>query len=172
MFALISPVQVITMNKTVTIIKRNPLGQETWRYSGQVLAHDNDRITLEAFFNRPDLPFHGILLAEGDRFVETYFTRQWYNIFEIHDKQDNHIKGWYCNVALPAVIKEGQVDYVDLALDLLVYPDGRQLALDEDEFQALPIDADTRNQALTAMQDLQDLAANGKLAQEYTDPEA
>ena len=158
------------MNKTVTVIKHNHLGQETWRYSGQILAQGNDRITLEAFFNRPDLPFHGILLAEGDRFVETYFTRQWYNIFEIHDKHDNHIKGWYCNVALPAEIKEGQVDYVDLALDLLVYPDGKQLALDEDEFQALPIDAATRTQALTALQELQVLATAGKLAQEYADP--
>ena len=30
-----------------------------------------------------------------------------------------------------------QIRYVDLALDLLVFPDGRQLVLDEDEFEAL-----------------------------------
>src|SRR5664279_4807262 len=108
------------MDNTVTVIKRNPQGQETWRYSGRILTQTGDTIILEAFFNRPDLPFHGIVLAEGDRFVETYFTHHWYNIFEIHDKLDGHIKGWYCNVALPAEIKESQVSYVDLALDLLV----------------------------------------------------
>jgi uncharacterized protein len=160
------------MNKAVTVIKRNPLGQETWRYPGKILAQGRDFITIEAFFNRPDLPFHGILLAEGDRFVETYFTGHWYNIFEIHAKHDDQIKGWYCNVALPAEIKEGQVTYVDLALDLLVYPDGKQLTLDEDEFQALAIDAATRTHALTALQELQALASAGKLAQNNFDPES
>ena len=158
------------MDKTVTVIKRNALGQETWRYFGRILTQIGDTIILEAFFNRPDLPFHGIVFAEGDRFVETYFTTHWYNIFEIHDKRDDHIKGWYCNVALPAEIKEGQVSYVDLALDLLVYPDGKQLILDEDEFQELAINATVRAKAVAALQELQTLASTGQLAPNNTDP--
>jgi uncharacterized protein len=158
------------MSETVTIIKLNPSGQETWRYAGRVLARREDWITIEAFFNRADMPFHGLILGKGDRFVETYFTQNWYNIFEMHDRQDDAIKGWYCNVARPAEIEKGQVSYIDLALDLLVYPDGRQLVLDEDEFQALSLDAATRAQAQTALNELQRLASAGRLAQMHTDP--
>ena len=57
----------------VTVIKQNPQGQETWRYSGQVLEHTATYLLLEARFNRDDTPFHGILLARGDRFVETFY---------------------------------------------------------------------------------------------------
>lgn len=89
----------------IIVIKRNIQGEETWRYEGRVLEQDSNYIKLEAFFNRSDTPFHGILLREGDRFIETYYTDRWYNIDEIHDCQDDQIKGWYCNITYPAVIQ-------------------------------------------------------------------
>ena len=121
----------------ITVIKLNPAGQETWRYTGHVLQRQDGQVTLEALFNREDIPFHGILLGKGDRFVETYYADHWYNIFEIHDRADDRLKGWYCNVTKPAELSPDEVCYVDLALDLLVYPDGSYLILDEDEFSAV-----------------------------------
>jgi predicted RNA-binding protein associated with RNAse of E/G family len=143
------------MDSEVIVIKQNHLGQEVWRYSGKVLEKGLNSILLEAFFNRQDLPFHGMLLATGDRFIELYFSDRWYNIYEIHDRQDNHLKGWYCNVTYPAVFEDGFVTYRDLALDLLVFPDGRQLVLDEDEFAALQLPDPDRLQARTAIGQLQ-----------------
>ena len=148
----------------ITVIKLNLARQETFRYSGQVLERRPEGVLLEAFFNRPDLPFHGLVMGQGDRFVEGYYTCRWYNIFEMHDRQDDHLKGWYCNVTLPAEISSQQVAYVDLALDLLVFPDGRQLVLDEDEFNALELEKATRAQALAALHELQGLAEGGKLS--------
>ncbi|HOU42758.1 MAG TPA: DUF402 domain-containing protein [Anaerolineaceae bacterium] len=121
----------------VIIIKQNEAGLEKWRYSGKTLQRTDNAILLEAHFTRPDLPFHEIVLANGDRFVEAYYADRWYNIFEIHSRVDDALKGWYCNVTLPARIDDGVISYMDLALDLLVYPDGRQFVLDEDEFLAL-----------------------------------
>lgn len=145
----------IATGAELAVIKRNLAGEETWRYHGVVLEVLPNAITLEAFFNRPDLPFHGIILGEGDRFVETYYTDRWFNIFEMHDRQDDHLKGWYCNISLPAVLDAEGLSYIDLALDLLVYPDGTQLVLDADEFAALPLSADQRQQALEALAALQ-----------------
>jgi uncharacterized protein len=144
----------------ITVRKLNPENQETWRYTGQVLQLSPNWILLEARFNRPDLPFHGVVLGEGDRFVEAYFTGRWFNIFEIYGRDDNRLKGWYCNVTQPAVVHkmaEGQVEvsYVDLFLDLLVYPNGRQLVLDEDEFAAACLGEDVRRKAQGALADLQ-----------------
>ncbi len=142
-------------NNHVIVIKQNLERQEVWRYSGKILEQTSDSILLEAFFNRPDKPFHGILLAQGDRFIEKYYSNRWYNIFEIRDHSTDVLKGWYCNVTYPAVFENGYVYYVDLALDLLVYPDGRQLVLDEDEFADLCLNEDDTRQAREALRQLQ-----------------
>jgi predicted RNA-binding protein associated with RNAse of E/G family len=141
----------------VHVIKQNSQGKEVWRYSGKVLCYTKTAILLEAYFNRSDLPFHGITLAEGDRFVEVYFSNRWYNIFEIHDKHTDGLKGWYCNVTAPAEFSNGTIAARDLALDLFVYPDGRQLILDEDEFADLELSEVENSHALTALQELQSL---------------
>jgi uncharacterized protein len=144
------------MNEVV-VIKLDLDRRETWRYTGELLRRWPNAVLLEARFNRDDLLFHGIVLGRGDRFIEIFYADRWYNIFEIHDREDDHLKAWYCNICLPAELKEGQVAYVDLALDLLVFPDGRQIILDEDEFSDLPIEACKRDQALAALKDLQHL---------------
>ena len=138
-----------------TIIKCDAGGKEVWRYEGSVIRHTENSIIVEAHFNRDDLPFHDIVFGKGDRFVEIYFSDRWYNIFEIHDRSDDQLKAWYCNVTYPAMIGKGIISYADLALDLLVYPDGRQLVLDEDEFAALEIEPADRQQALLALEALQ-----------------
>ena len=139
----------------ITVIKQDLEGRETWRYTGKMLKRGGNFILLEAKFNRPDTPFHDILLKQGDRFVEVFYTDRWYNIFEIHDREDDILKGWYCNIGYPAVINQEQVSYVDLALDLFVHPDGRQLVLDEDEFKEMHLPQDTMCKAREALEQLQ-----------------
>jgi predicted RNA-binding protein associated with RNAse of E/G family len=139
----------------VVVIKRNPRGEETWRYEAELLKRDGTAFHLEAPYNRPDTPFMGIVIKHGDRFVETYYADRWYNIYEIHDRDDGSLKGWYCNVGRPAVLEaEDVLSYVDLALDLWVAADGSQAVLDEDEFAALDLDAETRSRARAALEEL------------------
>jgi predicted RNA-binding protein associated with RNAse of E/G family len=139
----------------ITVRKRNEKGLVIWEYSGEVLERGKDFVRLEARFNRVDMPFQGIVLKQNDRFVETFYTRRWYNVFEIHDRDDDAIKGWYCNVGHPAVWDAlDAISYIDLALDLWVTPDGRQTVLDEDEFDALGLDELTRIRARDALAEL------------------
>jgi protein associated with RNAse G/E len=147
----------------ITVIKLNTQRQETWRYPGRILSQDGDSILIEAFFNREDLPFHGITLRKNDRFLERYYANRWYNIFEIHDRADDRLKAWYCNVTTPAEFSPGKVAYVDLALDLLVYPDGTYLVLDEDEFQNLDIEQPVRLNARQALNTLIQMAETGHI---------
>ena len=139
----------------ITVRKRNEKGLVTWEYTGEILERGEDFVRLEARFNRADTPFQGILLKQGDRFVETFYTDRWYNVFAIHDRDDDALKGWYCNVGRPAVWDAPDaISYVDLALDLWVTPDGRQTVLDEDEFEALELDEPTRACAREALAEL------------------
>ncbi len=156
----------MTDKNHITVIKLNTRREETWRYPGRVLEKTPHSWLVEAFFNRSDLPFHGITLRENDRFIERYYDNRWYNIFEIHDVQDDRIKAWYCNVTTPAEFSPGKIAYIDLALDLLVYPHGDRLVLDEDEFAALTIDPQMRKAARNALNTLLDLAESGALTRE------
>lgn len=140
--------------RTITVIKKNLQRVETWRYSGQILHQDAEKVILEAFFDRPDTPLYEMTLRQGDRFVETYYQNHWYNIFAIYDRDTNRLKGWYCNLSYPAEVKGEELSYVDLALDLLVYPDGRQLILDQDEYQKLDLPDKIRQQADSEFQEL------------------
>ena len=84
----------------ITVIKRNLAGEETWRYTGRLLSHKDNKIILEARFNLPDTNVHEIILKQGDRFIETFYTDRWYNIFEIHDLYSDEIKGWYYLISI------------------------------------------------------------------------
>src|SRR6266487_477702 len=141
----------------VKVQKKNPAGVVTYEYEGVMLSRDHHSIVLEALFDRADMPFMDVVFKTGDRFVESYFTDQWYNIFAIHDREDGKVKGWYCNVGKPAVIEDGVVSYVDLALDLWVSTNGKQTVLDEDEFERLDVDEDTRKRALVALEELKNV---------------
>jgi len=122
------------------IIKNDHLGNSVWEYDGKIIEQTASSLLLEANFNRSELMFNGIFLREGDCFLELYPIGKWFNIFEIHDKDNDEIKGWYCNITRPVRFNDENVFYDDLALDLLVYPDRKMLVLDEDEFRSLSLD--------------------------------
>ena len=146
----------------IKVQKKNPSGEVTYQYEGILLKRDENSITLEALFDRQDMPFMDIVLKKGDRFVEHYYTDRWYNIFAVYDRDDGKLKGWYCNIGKPAVIKDGVVSYVDLALDLWVSAHGKQTVLDEDEFEKLDLNEELSAGALNGLNQLKRLFENNK----------
>ncbi|MBL8077852.1 MAG: DUF402 domain-containing protein [Anaerolineales bacterium] len=139
------------------IQKKNLSGEVVFQYDGEVVRREENAIVLEAFFGRDDMSFMNVTLKRGDRFVETFYTDRWYNIFEIFDRDDKTFKGWYCNIGRPALIDEEAVSYIDLALDLWVAPDGTQTVLDEDELLDLNLDDGLLQKVYAGMQELQEL---------------
>ena len=146
----------------ITVLKRNLKGEVIWQYEGRVLKRETNRVVLEAFFNRDDMSFMDVVLKRDDRYVETFYTDRWYNVFEIYDVDDGRFKGWYCNIGYPAILEKDRVSYIDLALDLWVAIDGTQTVLDEDEFLELSMDVMTRAQAVSALEELKQKLANKK----------
>lgn len=138
------------------VLKKNLAGEVTWQYEGRLCRRDENSVTIEALFNRDDLPFMDIVLKRNDRFVETFYNDKWYNIFEIYDRDDETLKGWYCNLTMPADIEDSVVSYVDLALDLWVSVDGRQTVLDEDELAELNLDDELKQKVYDGLYELQE----------------
>lgn len=142
----------------IVVHKLNEQGVEVWTYAGRILGATPTTITLEASFNGPESDFHGLPLRQGDRFVETFHSDRGYNIFAIHDAEDAQFKGWYCNITRPAVFSDGHIHAEDLALDLIVLPDGETIVLDEDEFGSLDLADDERKVALETLARLREWA--------------
>ena len=147
------------MRTPITVHKLDETGREVWHYNGVVLDRTTTSLTLEAHFDRQDLDFQGVLLRRGDRFVETYYSDRWYNVFAIYDVDDDHHKGWYCNITRPARIETNHVYAEDLALDLIITSGGGQIVVDEEEFAMLEISPEERQQALDTLGHLQAMAA-------------
>ena len=141
----------------IVVQKKNPAGEVTYQYEGDLLRRDENSIVLEALFDRKDMPFQDVVFRTGDRFVEYYYADRWYNIFAVHDRDDGKIKGWYCNIGKPAEIEDGVVSYIDLALDLWVSANWKQTVLDEDEFEALGLTGELHTGALNGLKDVQRL---------------
>lgn len=146
----------------IKIQKKNPAGEVVYEYEGEELRRDETSIVLEALFTRDDMPFMDVVFKKGDRFIEYYYSDRWYNIFAVYDRDDGHLKGWYCNIGKPAVIEDGIVSYVDLALDLWVSRTGEQTDLDADEFEAMGLPDDLRNSALQGLAELKLRFLNNK----------
>lgn len=138
----------------ITVVKRNPAGEEVTRYAGEVNERTDHGVVIEARWTRAAKELGYTRFEPEDYFVEYYYTDRWYNIFAISGR-DGKRKGWYCNVAEPAVISNDTIEQVDLYLDVWVDPAGKPLVLDEDEFEAdMTLSYEQRNKAQQGLRDL------------------
>ena len=142
------------MSDDIVVYKLDYLGREVWQYPARVLARDEHSIRLEAYFNRDDMDLGYAVFKRGDRFVETFYSDRWYNVFAVYDRDGGRLKGWYCNVCRPARIGATAVCCDDLALDVWVSPVGDVTVLDEEEFARLELSDGEREAAREALREL------------------
>ncbi len=140
-----------------TIIKRDARGVEELSYQGALCEICDEYACVEAEFGFPDRDLGYIVLRRGDVFREWFFRDRWFNIFRIADGGSKQLKGWYCNITRPPQFGPGWIAAEDLCLDVFVYPDGRTLTLDEEEFAALDLSEQERRTARKAVQEIQEM---------------
>ena len=143
----------------ITLIKRNHLGEQKLVYTGDVVSRGDTWVCVRAIYRNPDKDAGYVVFRRNDTFIEWHYSDRWYNVFELHDVYDGHLKGWYCNIARPAHINEDTIEADDLALDVFIDPNGSILLDDEDEFAALDIPTEEREQALAAVETLRLMVA-------------
>ena len=138
----------------ITVVKLSPRGETKIQYQGEVVEHLSHGVIIQAYWSHPTKNLGYVSFEPGDRFIEYYYTDRGYNIFDISSTQGVR-KGWYCNIAEPAILFEDRIEQVDLLLDVWVSPEGETLILDEDEFAAdTTLTTRQRNGARQALQEL------------------
>ena len=104
-------------------------------------------------------------ISRGTISEEFYWLDRWYNIFRFSEP-DGSFRNFYCNITMPPKFKNGVLDYVDLDIDLILWPDGRVDTLDEDDFESNSIrfgyPEDVRQNALNSLLELRQVIAAGE----------
>lgn len=136
-----------------------------WRYPARVIARGENEIQVEAFFDRSESDIGPAVFKRGDRFVETFYSDRWYNVFAVYDRDTDALKGWYCNVCRPAQISNEGVRCDDLALDVWIDSAYNVHILDEDDYEELEpeLDEESKRQVDRALQQILRLAQEKRL---------
>ena len=73
-------------------------------------------------------------IEKGTRSYEYYWLDRWYSIFRFHEPSGT-LRNFYCNINMPPQFSDGVLDYVDLDIDIVVWPDFSHVVLDRDEYE-------------------------------------
>lgn len=120
----------------MNVHKCNAHGKRLLTYPGEVIAADDAAVIVRAVWTRERQHLPYVTLEPGDVFIETFYRDRWYNVFEVR-AADGTLKGWYANITRPPRIADTELDWLDLAMDAWMNPEGRVIVLDEDEFAAM-----------------------------------
>lgn len=121
-------VQKITVNSR----KYDQIIRRTWMC--ELVDRNDPLIVLVGEFDR-DVKHPGLgSILRGTLSYEYFWLDRWYNIFRFHEP-DGSLRNYYCNVAMPPTFENGVLDYVDLDIDVLIWPNGKFEVVDRDDFE-------------------------------------
>ncbi|MEV4044090.1 hypothetical protein RKD32_001594 [Streptomyces sp. SAI-195] len=137
-------------------------GRTKIRYAATLLHDDGTRLAVRAPWAGDGVRDFGFVRFEaGDVFTEYYWRDRWYSVKEVRTSA-GVLKGWYCDVARPAVLTGTELVVEDLDLDLWRSADGTDVRrLDEDEFAGSGLadrDPGAAAAAVAALDELERLA--------------
>ncbi|MFJ6741998.1 DUF402 domain-containing protein [Streptomyces sp. NPDC091279] len=148
-----------TARLTVRLVKS---GRTKICYEAELLHDDGTHLTVRAPWAGAGVRDFGFVRFEpGDVFTEHFWRDRWYAVKEVRDSS-GVLKGWYCDIARPAVLTGTELVVEDLDLDLWRSADGTDVRrLDEDEFTASGLrdrDPEAATSATSALTELERLA--------------
>ncbi|MFJ7495278.1 DUF402 domain-containing protein [Streptomyces sp. NPDC097727] len=154
--------------ETALVVALVKAGRTKIRYPADVVRDDGTRVTVRAPWAAPGVRDFGFVRFEpGDVFTEHYWRDRWFAVKEVRTGT-GELKGWYCDITRPAVLRDAELLVEDLDLDLWVSADGSSvLRLDEDEFEESGLaerDPAAADAARRALDELEHLARTEGLA--------
>jgi len=123
----------MTADEMVTINSRKFDGSIRRSWQGGLVSVSDDLLVLVGRFEQ-DVE-HSDLghIRAGTVSFEHFYLHRWYNIFRFHEPS-GELRNYYCNVAMPPTHSGSVIDYVDLDIDVVVWPDMRYEVLDRHDF--------------------------------------
>lgn len=124
----------MTRGPIVTINSRKFDQQIVRSWTAILLENTGDGLVFEGVFDRDVEHAELGSIRTGTISREYYWLDRWYNVFRFHDP-DGAFRNYYCNINMPPIFDGTSLDYVDLDIDVVVWPGHRYEVLDIDEFE-------------------------------------
>lgn len=155
-----------TVDRQITINSRKYDGSISRSWQGGIVCQNADLIVVVGRFET-DVEHNDLgRIRRGTVSFEHFWTRRWYNIFRFHEP-DGSLRNHYCNVSMPPTQAGDVLEYVDLDIDVLVWPDKRVEVLDRDDFErnslGLGYPLDVLANAEKSVSELLEVIASGRL---------
>ena len=122
----------VPASRVWSVAKLRPDGSVAARYQATELESPPGWIALRAEWTHGRVDIGHFAFEPGDVLDEYFALDHYYNAFATF-RADGSFVGWYCNVTYPTIVRDGELDWRDLYVDILVLPDGAIHILDEDE---------------------------------------
>ncbi len=123
------------LNKRITVNSRAFDGSIRRSWQCELIERCDPLLVFVGTFDR-DVAHGELGLIKKDTVsYEYYWLDRWYNIFRFHEA-DGTLRNYYCNINMPPVFASGVLNYVDLDIDIVVWPDKSWQILDREEFES------------------------------------
>lgn len=99
----------------------------------ELIGRESSMLTLVGNFDREVVHPELGVIERGTRSTEYFWFDRWYNVFRF-DEPDGQFRNYYCNINLPPTFENDVLEYVDLDIDVVLWPGGGCDVLDRDEF--------------------------------------
>ena len=122
-------------DRIITINSRKYDGHVRRSWKGGLVHASNDLLILVGKFTEDVVHNDLGYISAGTVSFEHFWLDRWYNVFRFHEP-DGKLKAHYANITMPPLFAGDAIDYVDLDIDVILWPDGRVEVLDRDDFEA------------------------------------
>ena len=124
------------MTSTTIVVNSRKYDRSIRRsWSCELISRDDQVVVLRGVFaedvEHPDLG----LISRETVSIEYFWFERWFNIFRFIEP-NGPLRNFYCNIAMPPTFDGSVLDYIDLDIDIVVWPDMSFRVLDEAEFEA------------------------------------
>jgi len=120
---------------TVTVNSRKYDGAIRRTWNAELVTCEPPFIKLIGVFDKTVEHSDLGVIETGTTSYEYFWTDRWHNIFRFHNR-DGSLRNFYVNLSMPPTFDAQTLDYVDLDIDIVVWPDGALDVLDRDDFEA------------------------------------
>jgi uncharacterized protein len=104
-------------------------------WTAELIDDTQELISLHGVFDSEIRHTELGLIRQGTISEEYFFRDRWFNVFAFFEP-DGTFRNYYCNVCVPPTFDGSRLAYVDLDIDLIVYPQAPPKVLDREEFES------------------------------------
>ncbi|MFS0726829.1 DUF402 domain-containing protein [Paenibacillus sp. 1P07SE] len=153
------------MNKTIHMQALKLPDRPHYEWSGEWVEQNDDYVMVLCKPGRK-LVHHtkNNVFTINNTSLELFFLKEWYTV--AIGIEEGKVVSYYCNVAMPSLVTDEGISFVDLDLDLIKGPGGDWQVVDEDEFAANSVafgySAELQSSARIALARLLERARSGR----------